>query len=144
MPVLPSYRNQSTDFLCKSIDWFLYEGNTGTLWINLRFTVWSQKPTGLSDWTYDNYIFLLISQLLCMLNVLNMFWWDFNLSLTNVQASVFTDRSSRPEVFCKKGTLKTFAKFTGKHMPYYYIKKETLAQVFSWELGETFKNTFFI
>ena len=29
MPVLPSYRNQSIDLLCKSIDWFLCEGNTG-------------------------------------------------------------------------------------------------------------------
>ena len=27
--VLPWYRNQSTDFHSKSIDWFLYEGNTG-------------------------------------------------------------------------------------------------------------------
>ena len=27
--VLSSYRNQSIDLLCKSIDWFLYEGNTG-------------------------------------------------------------------------------------------------------------------
>ena len=25
-------------------------------------------------------------------------------------------RSSRPEVVCKKGVLKNFAKFTGKHM----------------------------
>ena len=25
-------------------------------------------------------------------------------------------RSSRPEVFCKKATLKTYAKFTGKHL----------------------------
>ena len=30
MPVLPAYRNQSIDLLYKSIDWFLYEGNTGT------------------------------------------------------------------------------------------------------------------
>ena len=29
MPVLPSYRNQSIDLLCKPIDWFLYEGSTG-------------------------------------------------------------------------------------------------------------------
>ena len=29
MPVLPSYRNQSIDLQSKSIDWFLYEGNTG-------------------------------------------------------------------------------------------------------------------
>ena len=28
--VLPSYRNQSIDLQSKSIDWFLYEGNTGT------------------------------------------------------------------------------------------------------------------
>ena len=27
-----------------------------------------------------------------------------------------TSRSSRPEVFCKKGVLKNFAKFTGKHL----------------------------
>ena len=25
-------------------------------------------------------------------------------------------RSSRPEVFCKKGALRNFAKFTGKHL----------------------------
>ena len=30
VPVLPSYRNQSIDLLSKSIDWFLYEGNTST------------------------------------------------------------------------------------------------------------------
>ena len=27
-----------------------------------------------------------------------------------------TDRSSCPEVFCKKGVLGNFAKFTGKHL----------------------------
>ena len=30
--------------------------------------------------------------------------------------SQMTYRSSRPEVFCKKGVLKNFAKFTGKHL----------------------------
>ena len=29
MPVLSSYRNQSIHLHSKSIDWFLYEGNTG-------------------------------------------------------------------------------------------------------------------
>ena len=28
--VLLSYRNQSIDLLCKSVDWFLYEGNSDT------------------------------------------------------------------------------------------------------------------
>ena len=66
-------------------------------------------------------------------------------------------RSIRPEVFCKKGVLKNFTKFTAKHLGqslfFFYIcrpqacnfiKKETLAQVFSWEFCQTFKNTFVI
>ena len=36
MPVLPSYRRQSTDLRSKSIDWFLYEGNTGTYLVKLN------------------------------------------------------------------------------------------------------------
>ena len=62
-------------------------------------------------------------------------------------------RSSRPEVFCKKGSLRNFAKFTGKHLcqgllikfqasACNFIKKETVAQVFCCEFYETSKNTF--
>ena len=64
-------------------------------------------------------------------------------------------RSSRPEVFCKKDILRNFTKFTGKHVcqslffnkvaglsACNFIKKETLAQVFSCELCEISKNTF--
>ena len=29
-PYIETSRNQSIDLLCKLIDWFLYEGNTGT------------------------------------------------------------------------------------------------------------------
>ena len=29
---------------------------------------------------------------------------------------ILTFRSSRPDVFCKKGVLRNFAKFTGKHL----------------------------
>ena len=32
------------------------------------------------------------------------------------QSFSFSNRSTRPKVFCKKGVLKNFAKFTGKHM----------------------------
>ena len=61
-------------------------------------------------------------------------------------------------MFCKKGVLINFAKFTGKHLcqnPFFnkapdlraqgciFIKKETLAQVFSCEFCEISKNTFF-
>ena len=62
-------------------------------------------------------------------------------------------RSSRPEVLCKKGVLRNFRKFTGKHQcqsvifnkvaGHNFIKKETLALVFSCEFCEIFKNAFF-
>ena len=47
-------------------------------------------------------------------------------------------------MFCKKGVLRNFAKFTGKHLcQSLFFKKETLAQVFSCEFCGIFKNTFF-
>ena len=63
------------------------------------------------------------------------------------------DRSNRPEVFYKKGVLRNFIKFTGKHLcrsPFLiklpeacdFIRKETLAQVFSCEFSEISKNSF--
>ena len=57
----------------------------------------------------------------------------------------FQFKSSRPEVFCKKGVLRNFAKFTGKHLcqRLFFNKKESLAQVFSCKFCEISKNTFF-
>ena len=57
-------------------------------------------------------------------------------------------RSSRPEVFCKKGVLKNFTKFTGKHLyqSLFFNKVAGLkppAQVFPCEFSEVFKNSFF-
>ena len=70
-------------------------------------------------------------------------------------------RSSHRECSMEKGVLKNFAKFTGKHQSqslffnkvtcleeclfaaYNFIKKETMAQVFSCEFREIFKSTFF-
>ena len=63
-------------------------------------------------------------------------------------------RSGRPEVFCEKSVLRIFTQSTGKHLcqslffnkvaGLNFIKKETLAQVFSCEFCEISKNTFFI
>ena len=64
-----------------------------------------------------------------------------------------TTRSSRPDVFCKKGVLRNFAKFTGKHLcqslffncrleACNFIKKESLAQAFSCEFCEISKYNF--
>ena len=61
-----------------------------------------------------------------------------------------------PEVFCKKGVLKNFTKFTGKHLcqsffliqvtgeASNFIKIETLTQVFYCEFCKIFKNIFFM
>ena len=55
-------------------------------------------------------------------------------------------RSIRPEVFCKKGVLRNFAIFTGKHLCqslfFNKVKKETLTQLFFFEFWEISKNTF--
>ena len=61
-----------------------------------------------------------------------------------------------PELFYKKGAFRNLAKFTGKHLcqrldsfnkvarqACNFINKESLAQVFSCEFCEIFKNTFF-
>ena len=45
--------------------------------------------------------------------------------------------SSRPELFCKKGVLAIFAKFTRKH------QKDISLQMFSYEFCEISHNTFF-
>ena len=67
----------------------------------------------------------------------------------------FLFRSSSPDVFCEKGVLRNFAKFTGKHLCQSLVfnkvagtvcnftKKEILAQVFSSEFCEISKNTLF-
>ena len=68
----------------------------------------------------------------------------------------FSHRSSRLEVFLKKRVLKSFTKFTGKHLwqilffnkvtglrPATLFKKKTLAQVFSCEFCKITKNTCF-
>ena len=68
-----------------------------------------------------------------------------------------TDRSSRLEVFCKKGVLKNFAKFSGKHLcqglffnkvaglrpASLLIKKGLWHRYFFWEFWEIFTNTLF-
>ena len=68
---------------------------------------------------------------------------------------MLTFRSSRPEVFCEKGVLRNFSKFTEKHLcqslsfnkvaggACNFIKKETLTQVFFCEFWQISKNTFF-
>ena len=85
------------------------------------------------------------------------FYFTFLVSLWSVRLlEKFSYRSNRPEVFCKKGILKNFAKILGKHLcqSLFFnrvaggagniILKEPPAQVFSCEFSENFKNTYFV
>ena len=78
--------------------------------------------------------------------VIQKFLWN---DIQNTQ----TGTSSRPEVFCKKGVLRNFAKFTGKYLcqSLFFIKvagwsrlikRDTVAQVFSCEFCKISRNTF--
>ena len=42
--------------------------------------------------------------------------WQFQLEVDYYSHKISKVRSSHPEVFCKKGVLRNFAKFTGKHL----------------------------
>ena len=71
-----------------------------------------------------------------------------------IEISVAGLSKQPPEVFCKKGVLRNFSKFTGKHLyqslffnkvagqAYNFIKKESLAHVFSCEFWEISKDNF--
>ena len=77
-------------------------------------------------------------------------------SVVNMSLEYHKHRSSHQRYAVRKGFLRNFAKFTGKHLRqslYFnrvaghacsFIKIETLAQVFSSESCEISKNTFFI
>ena len=73
------------------------------------------------------------------------------ISLGIVLSLLLLLRSSWPEMFCKKGVLRNFTKFTGKHLcQSSFLNKVadlkvagTLAQVFSCEFCEISKTPFF-
>ena len=75
-----------------------------------------------------------------------------SLILCWILSYIYMQRSSWPEFFCKKCALRNFAEFKGKHLCHSlffnkvsgnFIKKKTLAQVFSCEFCEISKSTFF-
>ena len=55
MPIFPAYRNQSIDLQCKSIDWFLCEGNIGMK----KFNVFLALTEALTWWKVASQKFFL-------------------------------------------------------------------------------------
>ena len=95
------------------------------------------------------------------MRVIYYIWLNFNLSIVFLGEYIWIGcfvlrislyRSCRSEAFWEKGVLRNFAKFAVKHLcqslffnkvpAWNFIKKETLAQVFSCEFCKISKNTF--
>ena len=85
-------------------------------------------------------------------------FWHYNLWISGFpcwrSSMPPNTKSNRPDVFCEKGVLTNFAKFTRKNLcqglffikaagTCNFIKKEALAEVFFCEFCEISKNTFF-
>ena len=101
------------------------------------------------------HLFICTFQHMYYIRIWQIHFWC-NRFLKNYLSTKLFDivRSSRPEVFCKKSNLRNFTKFTGKHLcqrlffnkvaglACNFIKKESLAQVFSYEFCEISKNAF--
>ena len=72
---------------------------------------------------------------------------SFYLVFQNTKSLDGPCRSSHPRCSIKKGVLKNFAKFTGKHqcqsLFFNKVDSETLTQMFASEFCEIFKNTLF-
>ena len=106
-------------------------------WKNLNKVSWCGSYTFIANFEHISHLLLFAVN-----------------STVNSFACFVISRSSHPEVFCKKGLLKNFTKFTAKDLRQSLflnkvtglrpatLLRETLAQVFSCEFCEISKNTY--
>ena len=104
-----------------------------------------------AEWTESFYFLVMyfhthvpIKELDSQIKLVLTFYIVFN------RWNISKDRSSHQRCSIRKGVLRNFAKFTGRHLcqslrpeTCNFIKMETLTQVFSCEFCEISKNTFF-
>ena len=111
--------------------------------IDILWSSWRRRE-------FINHNFKQVIEPSLVLNIISLFWllvdwlhflqeyFKSNCILLLCHVPV---RSSCQELFCRKGVLRNFAKFAGKCLCYsLFFKKETLAEVFSCEFREIFKN----
>ena len=139
--VLKDFVNFIGKHLCWSL--FLIAGLTPILKnifqrLLLRCTCTTHFYHGVIRFTFTFFLILTTTTV----NISNTCFW-FKLKMLQ------RIRSSHQRCFILKGVLRKFEKFTGKNLCQSlflikFIKKETLAQIFSWEFCKISKNTFFI
>ena len=90
------------------------------------------------------FCFYSVNRILCFLNLSKVL--DGVIMTLFLDSKVAVYRGIHRRYSVKKGVLRNFAKFTGKHLCQILFsdKKETLAQVFTCEYCEISKNTFSI
>ena len=97
-----------------------------TVYLMTRHAWWTWRTITITD-IYNLLLFLQIKRKVFVLNVLQerYSWGTVEKQLWNLISMIvtyvdwgqqLTVRSSRPEVFCKKGVLKNFVKFQRKHL----------------------------
>ena len=72
------------------------------------------------------------------------FWEEITENLDFVENSNHVIKSSCPEEFCRKGVLRNFAKFTGKHLrQILFLKKRLWHKCFPVNLAKFLRTPFF-
>ena len=104
-----------------------------------------RSTVSAGEFSWNQGILINISTITQEKKTLQKKFWTFTPRKTpNLR---FKYRSSCPDVFCKKGVFRNFAKFTGTHLcqSLFLMKftKETLAEVFSCEFCKSSKNILF-
>ena len=77
--VLPLYRNRTIDLLCKSVDWFLYNGNTG---LNGKVDFWLMKTVKINMLIF-RYM-LLFSEAISFFISISVAWGKITISASKV------------------------------------------------------------
>ena len=115
--MFPAYRNQSVDLLCKNIPEWSILSILIEIWSYWLFFLQACSFTKSNTLPWAFFTFFKLHE-----------WYQIVKNITYaIPDSDFSDelpcawlqskrRSSSPEVFCKKGVLRNFEKFTRKHL----------------------------
>ena len=137
--------NLNKNFLIRNQKWFLIETTSTSIEMNLKRKLQIRLPFAVSS-----IFFPVMSKWLTCFGLFSSFWtihlWPMKKYLCQENNSPPFFRSSRPEVFLRKGVLKVCRKFTGEREEQSKAKQlywnHTSAWVFSCKFATIVQNTF--